>query len=190
LVIFNIKINGVRQFYVDTITKDLVFRGKITGGSMNINNRLYISNSGDLTSYGMIVSIGMMDETTYSYKTEIDGGRIRTNSLFVRPMRPTGEFSPLTSGYVSVNALEVFGTPDGNTVGFRLDIFGELTCPLINGGVPITGHNYNSGTFKFPPATHTHSQYASSTHSHTISDISNLSSRLSSIESRISALES
>jgi hypothetical protein len=157
---------------------------------MNINNKLYINELGNLTSYGTIASIGMIDGTTYSYKTEIDGGKLTTASLYVRPLSTiTGEFSPNSSGYVQLNPLQISTTPNGAITGFMADIFGYVTCNFINGGTPITAANYDSGTYAFPPSVHYHSEYASSSHSHSISDVSGLSSILSSLESRISALE-
>ena len=57
----------------------------------------------------------------------------------------------------------------------------------------ITSANYDNGSYLYPPAIHTHSEYAFSSHGHseytTWSSFNTLSSTVASLEARVAALE-
>ncbi|MDR2277388.1 MAG: hypothetical protein LBE23_05975, partial [Vagococcus sp.] len=110
--IFNIKVNGSKKLYVDTVNNKLVFSGEleaaggtfsgtVKGGSININNRFFVSPNGDVTlpdtatiSWGQVSGTPtIIDENTV---TQISKNAIKTAEI---------SCDQLTSGTINANMI-------------------------------------------------------------------------------------
>jgi hypothetical protein len=194
--IFNIKVNDVNKFYIDTISNSLVMNGIInatsgTLGDLTITGTLtggYIRGSTIITTdnvlytrihNGIIASMAIQLYDKYDLSSDsfyAVSGRCSILGVGLNYYNGDGinTFSVSSDGFV--NAVTLTSGNVNCTV---------LNCTTLNNSTPITTATLSTeflkikDTFSYPVSSHTQDQ----------STINGLTTRLSSIESRLTALE-
>lgn len=136
--IINIKVNGVKKFYIDTATNELMFDGKLTASAVstleiNANQITAGTISGDRINGGTIQGVTFMSESLDNLqRTKIEGGTIVTNSL--QCDGGTAGSLNVTGNYIQMWHPSLFET-------FSVNGTGDLKCRTLNNATPITSSN-------------------------------------------------
>ena len=160
--IINVKVNGVKQLYLDTVKKKLVYNGTlgadvIYAGKINASQITAGNISGDRISGGTItgtsinsvfysgsdtITIGMSD---VGFRINVDADGVSANAKLLH--------NGLTFSVDKITRA-TYGK-DGVSIGsgFSADKDGAVTCSTINKGVPITSKNIGSQSVSYADST-------------------------------------
>lgn len=178
-----------KNFKVDSLGNG-TFSGKVTGGSMNINNRFIVDSNGNLTATnakfsgditGSTISGSTFTATGSNGTTTISGSAfIIESGDYKTGLGSSGVIANYGSYYAGLTPMTIY--TNGSISGGTLDIVGNANVGTLNNSTPITLANKDTTGYTFRPSTHLHNEYASSNHtqsSYTITPVLTASQNIS-----------